>query len=102
MVGESAARPRDPWLPWFAVAVGMFAASLIALAVVLFEAISDDNTRIAEASDSTSETPVVEVAQGLTFAGTRPASAETLGLKGVEAGKTPDIEFAIGGGDDSV
>jgi poly-gamma-glutamate capsule biosynthesis protein CapA/YwtB (metallophosphatase superfamily) len=74
----------------------MFAASLMALALVLFAAISDDNTRIAEASDPTAGTPSVEVAPGLTYAGTLPAPAEALGLKPAEQGKTPDIEFATG------
>lgn len=102
MVGESAIRSRDPWLPWFVVAVGMFAASLMGLALVLFAAISDDNTRIAEASDPNRETPLVEVAPGLTYAGTLPATAEALGLKVADPGKTPDIEFATGSGEDSI
>jgi poly-gamma-glutamate capsule biosynthesis protein CapA/YwtB (metallophosphatase superfamily) len=80
----------------------MFAASLMGLALVLFEAISDDNTRIAEASDPTGETASVAVAPGLTYTGTLPASAEALGLKVADPGKTPDIEFATGSGEGSI
>ena len=104
MAREPAVRERNPWLPWFVLSVAALAGSLLALAFVMFDAISDGETR--EPSRETilepGETPLPEVRVGLTYAGVLPRRAEGLALKPVEAGKTPDIEFLAGGGDDSV
>lgn len=47
-------------------------------------------------------TTASEVREGLTFAGPLPHGGAALGLKAVEAGKVPDIEFASGNGEGSV
>ena len=108
MAREGEARPksaRNPWLPAFIIAIGMFAGSLGALAWVLFDVISDGET---EAAGNGIETPTAEARETphidgrLTYAGVLPATAADLGLAPVAAGETPDIEFVPGAFEDSV
>jgi poly-gamma-glutamate capsule biosynthesis protein CapA/YwtB (metallophosphatase superfamily) len=101
MTREPVAHRRSSWLPWFCVAVAALAASLGFLAFVLFDTISDGQTgdRVAPLAGATTAS---EVREGLTFAGPLPHGGAALGLKAVEAGKVPDIEFASGNGEGSV
>src|SRR5690606_14731224 len=86
---------RSPWLPAFVVAIGVFAGSLVALAWVLFDVISDGETQAAP------ETPGLETPTGepretptidgrVTYAGELPAAAAELGLVPSEPGATAD------------
>lgn len=96
MAREPAGAGRNPWLLPFSLAVACLAGSLVALAVVLFDSISDGQTNQPSASaQGNAQTP--EISPGLTYAGTLPAGAEGLGLTPAAAGKTPDIEFAADG-----
>ncbi|MFN8616380.1 MAG: CapA family protein [Dehalococcoidia bacterium] len=104
MAREPAVAGRNPWLLPFSLAVACLAGSLVALAVVLFDAISDGETNQPGASaEGNSQTPTTDVSPGLTYAGTLPAGAAGLGMRPVAEGKTPDIEFAsIGPAEDEV
>ena len=98
MAREPAVRERNPWLPLFALAVACLAGSLVALAWVSFAAISADGTsNPGTGFVSGPVTASAEVQQGLTYAGHLPDGAQDLGLKPVDEGKTPDIEFAASG-----
>lgn len=99
--------PRNPWLPAFVVAIGVFAGSLAALAWVLFDVISDGETQAAPESPGLetptgepSETPHVE--GRVTYAGELPLAAADLGLVPAEPGQTADIEFVPGAFEGSV
>lgn len=102
MAREPAVRERNPWLPWFVLSIGVLAGSLVALAIVLFDVISDGEMSREPEVAAPGETVLPEVRSGLTFAGTLPRGAETLELKPVEAGKAPDIEFVQGDGEGAV
>lgn len=98
MAREPAVRERDPWRLWFALSVAALAASLVSLALVLFVAISDGETRTpATAESGDTVTGPQEVAGALAYSGLLPAAAAGPGLRPVEPGKTPDIEFATEG-----
>lgn len=98
---------RNPWLPAFVVAIGVFAGSLAALAWVLFDVISDGETQAAPGTPGI-ETPIGEPAETptidgrLTYAGELPPAAADLGLVPAEPGETADIEFVPGAFEGSV
>lgn len=101
-------RPRrNSWLPAFVIAIGVFAGSLLALAWVLFDVISDGETRASNgdedptpAATSSAETPTID--GDVTYSGPLPAGAEELGLIGAQPGEIADIEFVPGSFDGSV
>ncbi len=98
--------PRNPWLPAFVLAIGVFAGSLGALAWVLFDVISDGETQAASNGFETptpgtpAETPAID--GRVTYAGELPATAAELGLVAAEPGATADIEFVPGAFEGSV
>ncbi|MGE3075271.1 MAG: CapA family protein [Dehalococcoidia bacterium] len=104
MAREPAVRERDPWLPYFIIAIAVFTGSIVALAIVLFNVISDGETRGSpeDAISGTSKTPEPTTSANLTFSGVLPAGAEGLGLVQAEPGKAADLEFVAGGGDNAV
>lgn len=82
------------------IAVACLAGSLVGLAWVLLDAISDGATRepaFETPSGSESPVPTLPATVKLTYSGPAPAGVEALGLHPVAAGKTPDIEFAAAG-----
>ena len=94
MAREPAVRERNPWLVLFALSVACLAGSLVALAWVSFDAISDGDPEIdGQAADPGTGTVTPDISPGLTFAGELPDGAQDLGLKPVADGKSPDIEF---------
>lgn len=105
MAREPAVRERNPWLPLFFLAVAVFAGSLVVMAIVLFDVISDGELRSESratplpGADATAETTN---SPKLTYLGPLPASADSAGLVPVKDGKVPDIEFLPGGGEGSV
>ncbi len=97
MAREPAEGERNPWLLLFVLAVACLAGSMLALAWVLFAAISEDDSPKSSDPLQDASTAVPDVQAGLTYGGHLPAGAEDLGLKPVADGKTPDIEFASTG-----
>ncbi len=98
MARESSGAAQNRWLLPFSLAVACVAGSLVALAIVLFDVISDGNTTRADApAPEASATALPDLQPGLTYAGDLPAAAEGLGLKPAAEGKTPDIEFSSSG-----
>ncbi|MEO8540468.1 MAG: CapA family protein [bacterium] len=98
MAREPAVRERNPWLPLFVLSIATFAGSLVALALIAFEAISDGENQqpnLSLSDPTVTAEPSVE--SGLSFNGPLPTGATNLGLKQAEAGKTADISFAEGG-----
>ncbi|MBE0607798.1 MAG: CapA family protein, partial [Dehalococcoidia bacterium] len=96
MANQPEPRPRNPWLPAFVLSIAALSASLVALAFVLVNAISDADTQ--QPGGLPTPTPQADATQGpLTFSGPLPPGAEGLALTPAEAGKTPDIEFIQGG-----
>ncbi len=92
---------RHPWLPAFVLSIVALCGSLIALAVVLLDAISDGQAR--QPAPSLDSTATAQATPGpLTYAGPLPPGGENLGLSPAGAGATPDIEFARGDGVGSV
>lgn len=92
---------RNPWLPAFVLSIGVFCGSLLLLAFVLLDLISDGETRqVVVAADATPTAGATPAA--LTYAGLLPPGAESLGLVVVEAGSTPDLTFQQGDGEGSV
>lgn len=82
------------------IAVACLAGSLVGLAWVLFDAISDGATRepaFETPAGIESPIPTLPATATLTYSGPAPAGVEALGLHPVAAGKTPDIEFAAAG-----
>lgn len=103
MAREPAVRERNPWLPLFVLAIATLAGSLVALAVVLFSVISDGEVRgAAVVPTEPGSNPPPTVAAGLTYSGQLPTGGAALGLVPVGAGKTPDIEFVPGSGENAV
>lgn len=90
-------RARDPWLPAFVLAVITLCASLVALAIVLLDAISDGEGR-QPAPGSDPPATADATPRPLAFAGPLPTGGERLGLSPAGPGATPDIEFAPGDG----
>ncbi|MGE0599839.1 MAG: CapA family protein [Dehalococcoidia bacterium] len=104
MAREPAARERNPWLPYFIVSIAVFTGSIVALAIVLFDVISDGETRGPGESvfPPTTSPESTSTPASLTYAGALPASANGLALAPSEPGKAADIEFVTGAGEDSV
>jgi poly-gamma-glutamate capsule biosynthesis protein CapA/YwtB (metallophosphatase superfamily) len=98
MARQPAVPKRDPWFPWFILSLAALSGSLVALVVVLIDVSGEGTTNAASPpTTTTGDTPLPEVREGLTYSGDLPPGAETLELKPVAQGKTPDIEFAAGG-----
>ncbi len=94
-------RARDPWLPAFVLSIITLCGSLVALAIVLLDAISDgDAPQPAPSIDSTATAEATP--RPLTFGGPLPPGGESLGLSPSDPGAPPDIEFARGDGEGSV
>ena len=104
MAREPAVRERSPWFPIFILSVAVFTGSLVFLAVILLDKISDGEPRVITNGDTSpaAGTPSPTATRGLTYLGPLPPGAEELGLVSVVEGKTPDIEFRSGDGDGSV
>ncbi|MCC6961492.1 MAG: CapA family protein [Dehalococcoidia bacterium] len=102
MANHPAPPGRTPWLGLLMVAVACLAGSLVALALVLFDAISDgEMRRVGGDGAAGAETPTrpapTPVTAALTYSGELPAGAAALGLHPAAAGKQADIEFAASG-----
>jgi poly-gamma-glutamate synthesis protein (capsule biosynthesis protein) len=95
MASQPEPRPRNPWLPAFVLSIAALSGSLLVLAFVLVDAISDSETR--QPATGETPTPAAEATPAqLTYSGPLPPGAESLTLVPAEAGKTPDIEFTQG------
>ncbi|HNM79337.1 MAG TPA: hypothetical protein PKI89_13270, partial [Tepidiformaceae bacterium] len=92
MANHPAPPGRTPWLGLLMVAVACLAGSLVALALVLFDAISDgEMRRVGGDGAAGAETPTrpapTPVTAALTYSGELPAGAAALGLHPAAAGK---------------